>query len=953
MKSFSFFLSSLVVSATMHADPLPFNLETASIVFTENKGQVSDQFYKSRSDVLFCGQTRDIVFHLRNNGISYQLNKTETWREINLKNEKRTVPDQKTIYRVDINWLNCNRDIVVQRGEVLPGYNNYYLPACLNGIRNVESYTNVIYKNIYSGIDLKWHSKENNLKYEYYLSPNADYKQIRFEIKGAEKINVTETGELLIGTPLGNIIENAPYVTQLNKVLKSRWVISGNIISFEIENLNHAEAFVIDPELRAWGTWYGGSGQDNGYGCSADTLGNVFMCGWTNSSNGTSIATVGSHQSTIDGSADAFIVKFSPGGIRRWGTYYGGSAGEYGYACSSDINCNVFLTGVTGSSVNGIASIGAFQATYGGDNNDAFLVKFDSLGVRQWGTYYGGPGLDYAYACATDISGNVYISGQTAGTGTEIASPGSHQDTYAGGDDAFLAKFDPNGSRIWGTYYGGVFGEQGWACTTDKAGNVFLGGTAASYTNSEIATLGSHQYISAGADAFLVKFNASGIRQWGTYYGGSGSDIGSCCAADTTGNIYLSGYSSSTTGTGVATPSSHQPTFGGGTYDAYLVKFNSQGVRQWGTYYGGGANLDYGWSCATDIRGDVYLGGQTGSSVGIVMASPNGHQPIYGGFNCDAFLSKFNSNGLRIAATYYGSLINDIGFFCCVDQQCNSFVTGESGFISGTVIATDGSHQPSPGGAVDGFLVKFWACPPFAPINNTPVSNQTICAGASTSLVASGSGTLNWYATSTSTTLIGMGSVYYTPTLSAGTYTYYAEALTCTTSLARTPVTVTVIGVPLNISATATLICEGQSVVLTASGATTYTWNTGPNSNSISVTPSITTSFSVTGTNTITGCQQTAIISIQVNTCTSLSSQFVSAAGVRVHPNPNEGEFEIEFKNSSNKIITVYDTFGRIIYSAITNEEKIKITIKEFSSGIYYVKTQDADSLNVIKVIKE
>ena len=91
----------------------------AGVVFTENKGQVHDQHYKSRPDVLFSGTDGQLTFHLKNNGISYQLFKVNTWKKesdlINLHadlkiqtDERKLVADQTTIYRLDINWVNSN-----------------------------------------------------------------------------------------------------------------------------------------------------------------------------------------------------------------------------------------------------------------------------------------------------------------------------------------------------------------------------------------------------------------------------------------------------------------------------------------------------------------------------------------------------------------------------------------------------------------------------------------------------------------------------------------------------------------------------------------------------------------------------------------------------------------------------------------------------------------------------
>jgi hypothetical protein len=96
-----------------------------------------------------------------------------------------------------------------------------------------------------------------------------------------------------------------------------------------------------------------------------------------------------------------------------------------------------------------IATSGSHQSAYGGGIWDAYLVKFNSAGVRQWGTYYGGAGYDIVMgSCATDPSGNVYMTGiTTTSVGTSISSSGSHQSAFAGGNDAFLVKFNPSGIR--------------------------------------------------------------------------------------------------------------------------------------------------------------------------------------------------------------------------------------------------------------------------------------------------------------------------------------------------------------------------------------------------------------------------------------------------------------------------------------------------------------------------
>jgi len=457
--------------------------------------------------------------------------------------------------------------------------------------------------------------------------------------------------------------------------------------------------------VRAWGTYYTGTGQvwpngeDRGSSCITDAAGNVYMVGFTSSNS--DIATAGAHQTVHAGGPitfgtggyDAFLAKFNSVGVRQWATYYGGSENDKGISCALDASGNVYMIGST-SSTSGIATAGAHETTV----NDGFLVKFNSSGVRQWGTYFEGTGN----ACTTDASGNIYIVGLTNST-SGIATAGAHQTVMSGSGDAFLVKFNSSGVKQWGTYFGGSYTlasgmETGLSCATDALGNVYMTGHTPS--TSGIATAGAHQTIYGGSstDAFLVKFNSSGVIQWGTYYGGEGVDIGYSCATDASGNVYMAGdaQQQNLPASGISTIGAHQSAYGGGYSDGFLVKFDSNGLRQWGTYYGGSL-LDVSFSCATDASGNVYMSGETQSFTGI--ATSGAHETTVN----DAFLVSFNSSGVRQSGTYYGG----VRAVCTTDAAGNVYITGYTQSNSG--IATAGAHQTANGnnGYNDAFLVKF------------------------------------------------------------------------------------------------------------------------------------------------------------------------------------------------------------------------------------------------------
>jgi len=438
-KTLLFILLSLtgVVKIVSATDKKNLTGNGSSLCFIENKGQFADQNFKPRPDVLFGGSDGQLTFHITKKGISYQQYRLDSYIEsMDPKTkQKRKEIIQQTIYRTDIKWVNANVNATVITDDALPGYNNYYLDQCPNGSVKVKSYKGITLKNIYSNIDLHYFENEGHLKYDYIIAPHADYKQIQLQVNGAV-LKLQKDGSLMIETSLGKIQEQAPKVYQNGKQLKATYVITDNHICFEVEEYDNNYEMIIDPVTRLWGTYYGGVGEEDTRSCTSDPYGNVFLAGETASSLGTMIATVGSHQSSYGGGPyDGFLAKFNSSGARLWGTYYGGNiANDYCYSACTDNSGNVFVAGYAGSSNSSvIATPGSYQTIHGGGTYDGFLVKFDSGGIRAWGTYYGGAGEENPHSCAVDVFGDVYMTGSVFGTsGSVLSSPGSHQTNFGG-----------------------------------------------------------------------------------------------------------------------------------------------------------------------------------------------------------------------------------------------------------------------------------------------------------------------------------------------------------------------------------------------------------------------------------------------------------------------------------------------------------------------------------------
>ncbi|MCG3164792.1 MAG: hypothetical protein POELPBGB_00551 [Bacteroidia bacterium] len=377
---------------------------------------------------------------------------------------------------------------------------------------------------------------------------------------------------------------------------------------------------------------------------------------------------------------------------RIWATYYGGTDIDISYRVATDVSNNVYLAGMS-NSIEDIAS-GGFQNTYGGGSYDAYLVKFDSAGNRHWATYYGGTGYEEGYSVATDAFGNVYLTGRTSSV-SDIASDGCFQNNIGGLTDVFLVKFDSLGTRLWATYYGGSDNDYVYSVSCDIWGNIYLTGWTES--TSDFSWNGFQNTFGGEMDAFLVKFDSIGNRIWATYYGGAETDIGESLAIDGNGNVYLAGYTGSTSS--IAFGGFHN-NYGGDDYDAFLAKFDSTGNRLWATYYGGGG-VDMSRSVAIDALDNVYLGGVTMSNSAIASG---GFQNIYGG-NRDVFLVKFDSLGNRLWATYYGGMLEeDESGRVSIDINGNIYLAGMT--YSSDNIASNG-FQNNLTGIENQFFVKF------------------------------------------------------------------------------------------------------------------------------------------------------------------------------------------------------------------------------------------------------
>lgn len=536
-------------------------------------------------------------------------------------------------------------------------------------------------------------------KYNIVLHPGADPDQIRFLIKGANQLSKSTEGNLLITTALGQLSESIPFSYYTSSPAVDEAVsfnLQNNLLSFKL-NYDVSKTLIIDPSSnliwstycggaqldfcnaaasdnlnhvymagyclsttnmatsgafqftltgnfdaylekfnaagqRLWGTYFGGAGLDNFYAIKIAPSGMIYLSG--DSFSTSNIATAGAHQTVYGGGIDdAILVKFNANGQRLWSTYMGGTQHDIAQALCIDKNENVFITGHT-ESPNAIATAGVYGPVYV-LNYDVFISKFDSAGLRLWGTYYGDSGVDEAYGIACDTSGAVYVTGGTQST-AGISTIFAQQLNSGGAEDAFIAKFNTSGTALlWGTYYGGGGNDFGTTLEVSRTGTVFICGTTTSSNN--ISSPGAyHNGLASADDAFIMSLNGNGQRLWATYFGGNDVDYIHALTLDPNYNLIFCGATESTDS--IATSGAFQTTINGiNNYDAYFAKFSPEGKRKLASYFGGPAN-DTGKGICLDNTGKVYMAGETSSTVNI--ATSGAFMTTAGGAG-DLFLAKF------------------------------------------------------------------------------------------------------------------------------------------------------------------------------------------------------------------------------------------------------------------------------------------------------------------------
>ena len=704
----------MVRQSTLAQGPRTLNYAALPLTFEANQGQTG-------SPVRFLSRGRGYTAFLTAGGMVLSLRPNQPLKVRPAANGS----EQPLSTTLQFKLVGAARNSAVVGEDPQIGKVNYFIgrdPAKWR--TNVPTYAQVRYKNVYPGIDLVYYGSHQQLEYDFAVSPGADPSRIQLQIAGAKQIEIDAAGNLVLQTSNGQLHFQSPVIYQ--EANGTRVPVAGSYvmndathIAFHVGAYDATQPLVIDPVL-VYSTYLGGSGDDQPSGIAVDSTGNVYVAGYTNSTD-FPLATLGSLPA---GSTHVFVAKLDPTGSHLiYADYIGGNSQDYGYALVLDSSNDVYVTGSTASS--DFPLVNPYQGTYPGSFN-AFLTKISAAGSSLlYSTYLGGNGSDQPAGVAIDALGDVSVAGNTTSTNFPVANAyqstaNPNQGTLYG-NYGFLTRFSPDGSSlVYSTYLAGYSntpyncgGSQCWSSPYSVINGIAVDGNGNTYaagmtnTNNFPTTSGAYLTTNSiqqnGLVGFVSKFSSAGALDYSTYFYESSGILTNvnAIAVDSSASAYITGAAFSDGTFPVTSNSICDPAVSSYACDyAFVTKFDSTGSTLLYSTFLGLNNNASPQSIALDANNDAFVLASTSTGSFAIVNGIEGYSS-----GNDVLLVEIDPlASTELFATYLGGSADEYPAGIAVDSSNSVYVVGSTD--STDLPVTETAFQTVAGGNTDAFVMK-------------------------------------------------------------------------------------------------------------------------------------------------------------------------------------------------------------------------------------------------------
>ncbi len=692
--------------SSLKEDPMNTIYHLKDGYFIENKGQIPDRdikYYSENGDVRFLPDK--IVMRFKHTS---RIIEPEQDRILDLSPEffEREYIERGVI--LEYSFLDPNDVSPTSRKQCSWNTNYFRGDDPDRWYTDLENCYEVLYPEIWDGIDVVFKLDNGEVKYDIIVSPGSDIFQIGFEINGCDSISTNSDNELLIKSEYRTIIDRIPiaYYEDNGEEIDIKYnIISNNQFGYELPDYDKDRKIVIDPLV--YSTYLGGSDEDFSMDMDADQNGCMYLTGYT--ADGTTDFPVKSGSYDIlynGGEFDVFATKINSNGTSLlYSTFLGGSDDDKGQSILIDSKGNAYITGVTkNSTINFPVIAGSYDTTHNG-YGDIFVTKLSSKGNSLiYSTFIGGSSYEIGYELSLDQTGNLVIAGAVQSSDYPT-TPDAYDRSFNGHTDISISCLNPLGKSIsFSTFLGGSGIDVCYGMALDPKNNIYVaGGLSSVSAQSFPVTDGAYDTTFNGQDddIFVSSFNQNcSILRYSTFLGGNGSDKCMGIDVDQSGNSYLTGYTYSKYFP--TTEGAYDTTLSGGSYiydgrDAFLTKLNETGSSLVFSTFLGGTGSDLGMCVYVNSTGYSMLSGYTYCSD--FPVSNDSFDSSYNG-ESDVFYSIIVPNGSSLTySTYIGGSKTD---------RVRSMYIGELGnfIFSGYTQSTDypvtsGSNDTSFNGVYD------------------------------------------------------------------------------------------------------------------------------------------------------------------------------------------------------------------------------------------------------------